>query len=126
MACNEVQEALAWGRGLDEESQRHVLSCAACGRVAEELEELDARFRGAVEPIVPAGFADRVMAAIDELEVRPAPSGEVEPGSRRGAGRPAGRRGPRLLELAAALGAVGIATWNLVHFVLGVLEAMPT
>ncbi|HEV8549571.1 MAG TPA: hypothetical protein VGQ57_11100 [Polyangiaceae bacterium] len=70
MTCTETQDKLARGEALDDGERDHALSCAACGAVAAGCALLDATL-AELEPPVPDGFADRVMASIArEVEER--------------------------------------------------------
>ena len=59
MTCTETQEKLARGEALDDIEQDHALTCPDCGSLVALTSTL-----GALDPGVPAGFADRVMARI--------------------------------------------------------------
>jgi anti-sigma factor RsiW len=72
--CNLVQEDIAWGRGLSEEDQRHVLSCRTCTETAAQFEALDSLVRNAMEADVPEDFVDRVLRQIEAEQ-----EGEVPP-----------------------------------------------
>jgi hypothetical protein len=63
--CNLIQEDIAWGRGLNVEDQKHVLSCRACSETAAQFETLDSLVRNTMEADVPEGFADRVVRQIE-------------------------------------------------------------
>ena len=63
--CNLIQEEIAWGKGLDLEDQKHVLSCRACSETAAQFETLDSLVRNAMDSDVPEGFADRVVRQIE-------------------------------------------------------------
>jgi hypothetical protein len=64
--CNRIQENIVAGDALDEASQAHVVACASCGQVAAEWLALDSAIADGLDGgfEVPAGFADRVMAAV--------------------------------------------------------------
>ena len=64
--CQRIQEAMAWGRGLSEEDQRHVLSCEMCSETAAQLEKLDSLVRSVIRADVPDGFAERVIGRLEE------------------------------------------------------------
>lgn len=64
--CQRIQEEMAWGRGLGEEDQRHVLSCKMCSETAAQLEKLDSLVRSAIGADVPDSFADRVIGRLEE------------------------------------------------------------
>jgi hypothetical protein len=68
--CNMIQEDIAWGRGLSEEDQKHVLSCAACSEIAAQFEALDSLVRNVMEADVPEGFADSVVGQIEAEQQR--------------------------------------------------------
>ena len=61
--CNETQEKIAAGRALSGEEQRHAAACPACAAVAASYSLLDAALE-TFAPVVPDGFADRVMGLI--------------------------------------------------------------
>jgi hypothetical protein len=65
-SCNRIQEQIVADEVLDEADQAHVVACASCAALAGEWLALDAAiaFGLAGGPEVPAGFADRVMAAM--------------------------------------------------------------
>jgi anti-sigma factor RsiW len=64
--CNRVQEQIVAGCALDETDQAHVVTCASCAALAAEWLALDGAIASGLAggPEVPAGFADRVMAAV--------------------------------------------------------------
>jgi len=63
--CNRIQESIVAGGSLDEAGQAHVVACASCAGVAAEWLALDGAITDGLEGMdVPAGFADRVMAAV--------------------------------------------------------------
>jgi anti-sigma factor RsiW len=66
MDCNRVQELIADGESLDQEDRAHLAACNRCGAVVEAWGQLDALLREEADQGVPEGFADRVMAAIDQ------------------------------------------------------------
>lgn len=68
--CHLIQEDIAWGRELRQEDKKHVLSCRACSEIAAQVAELDSLVREVIEPKIPPGFADRVIAKIWEEETR--------------------------------------------------------
>jgi hypothetical protein len=59
MTCTETQEKIARGEALDDIERDHALTCSDCGQMVALAATLDA-----LDPGVPAGFADRVMARI--------------------------------------------------------------
>lgn len=63
MTCTETQEKLARGEALDDRERDHALACPECGALAADCATLDAAL-AELEPSVPEGFADRVMASI--------------------------------------------------------------
>ncbi len=71
LSCNAIEERIAVGEALDEASQAHVLACPRCTAVAADYLALDARVGDelASAVIVPEGFADRVMAALQDAPV---------------------------------------------------------
>jgi len=68
--CQLIQEDIAWGRELRQEDKKHVLSCSACSEIAAQVAELDSLVREVIEPKIPPGFADRVVAKIWEEETK--------------------------------------------------------
>lgn len=66
--CHLIQEDIAWRRELSPEDKKHVLSCSSCSDIAAQVEELDSLVRKMIEPEIPSGFADRVIAKISEEE----------------------------------------------------------
>ena len=112
MTCTETQEKLERGEPLDEAERDHALACDECGAVAAACATLD-RTLAELEPAVPEGFADRVMASIGR-EV-------AERRSVREAARPARwyerRWAGWVLSSAAAL----VALLNVARFVASVL-----
>ena len=111
MSCNRVQECIALGEALDEASQGHVLDCAQCARVAAEFVTLDAQVTGelASAVVVPDGFADRVMARLDEASLR------------RTEGKLDRLLGRRWVQIGLAYMGAAVALVNLLRFVLGSL-----
>jgi hypothetical protein len=72
--CNDIQEKIAGGAPLHAAEQRHTADCARCAAVASAYSLLDVTL-GAFVPVVPPGFADRVMALVAEAEdAGPAPA----------------------------------------------------
>ena len=61
--CNETQEKIAVGRALSREEQTHAAGCARCAAVAASYSLLAATLE-TFAPVVPAGFADRVMGLV--------------------------------------------------------------
>jgi hypothetical protein len=105
MTCTETQAKIARGETLDDFERDHALTCSDCGILVALAATLDA-----LDPGVPAGFADRVMARI-------AAEG-------RGAREPA--RPPRWYEgrwasLVLAAAAAVVAVLNAARFVASVL-----
>jgi hypothetical protein len=107
--CNLYQERIVAGETLDETGQSHVMSCASCGRVASEWLALDAAIAEGLDggPQVPAGFADRVMAA---LPIAPAASSRL-----------ARLLDRRWLQIALANIGLAVAVTNLLRFVFATL-----
>jgi hypothetical protein len=68
--CHFIQEDIAWGRELRKEDKKHVLSCSACSEIAAQVAELDSLVCDVIEPKIPPGFADRVVAKIEEEETK--------------------------------------------------------
>ena len=68
--CQLIQENIAWGRRLSPEDQKHVLCCTSCSEIAAEFEDLDSLVREGIEPEIPYGFADKVVAQIGEEKRR--------------------------------------------------------
>jgi anti-sigma factor RsiW len=64
--CQRIQEEMAWGRGLREEDQQHVLSCEMCSETAAQLKKLDSLVRSVIGADVPDGFADRVIGRLEK------------------------------------------------------------
>ena len=112
MTCTETQGKLTRGEALDDSERDHALTCAECGALAASCATLDVAL-AELEPCVPEGFADRVMARIErEVEGRRGASEQATPTrwyERRWAGM--------LLASAAAL----VAILNFARFVAGVL-----
>ena len=112
MTCTETQEKLTRGEALSDSERDHALACAECGAVAAACATLDATL-AELEPGVPEGFADRVMASIArEVLERGSPHERITPTlwyERRWAGM--------LLASAAAL----VALLNVARFVACVL-----
>jgi hypothetical protein len=63
-SCNEIQEAIAWGKDLTEAEQSHALSCQSCSEAAMEFAQLDAAMKDHLRVRVPDRFADQVMSRI--------------------------------------------------------------
>ena len=110
-SCNTIQERLVLGEALDESEQRHVLDCPHCACVAAEFLALDARIADELSSsvAVPEGFADRVMASLDEASLWP-----ME-------GRLDRLLGRRWVQIALAYVGGAAALVNLLRFVLGSL-----
>jgi hypothetical protein len=108
--CNRIQEHIVAGDALDEPGQAHVVACASCGQVAAEWLALDSAIAEGLAggPEVPAGFADRVMAAVT-----------AEPAS--AASRIARVLDRRWLQVALANIGLAVAVTNLLRFVLSLL-----
>ncbi len=104
MICNDVEERLAWGQELSQDQQVHISGCPSCTRVATSFCMLDDAL-GTLERRVPEGFADRVMTQI-YLPVQPAKWLER-----------------RWVQVAFVYGGFGVAIFNLVRFVAGILVA---
>ena len=106
MTCAETQEKITRGEALDDVERDHALGCGECGSVVALAATLDA-----LDPGVPAGFADRVMARVAAEAKR----GALEP-----LGPPRwyeGRWAGVLLAAAATL----VFVLNAARFVAGVL-----
>jgi len=110
--CNAIQERIVAGAPLDEASQAHALECGSCSRIAAEWLALESSIADALDdvPEVPDGFADRVMARLED-----------EACERRDAARTSGRR---WLHIALANLGLAIAVANLLRFILSTL--LPT
>ena len=106
MTCTQTQEKLARGEALDDLERDHALACADCGILVALASTLDA-----LDPGVPPGFADRVMARITAEAGGSAPEPPRPP--RWYEGRWAGA----LLTAAAAL----VALLNAAKFFISVL-----
>lgn len=109
-SCSAVQEAIAWNRTPNEALQSHLLECESCRAFGEQIAQLDARMSQRIEIEVPLGFADRVMARLQDPVPTVLPRG----------------RGFRLLEkksfqLVATQVALLVSLSNLVRFVLSLL-----
>jgi len=61
--CSEMQERIARGDILLSAEQQHVATCTSCASVVMAYSVLDQTL-DAISHDVPAGFADRVMAAL--------------------------------------------------------------
>jgi hypothetical protein len=112
MLCNRIQEHLVAGEVLDQAGQAHVVACASCGQVAADWLALDSAIAEGLDggPEVPAGFADRVMAAV-----------AAEPVASSSVSRLLGRR---WLQVALANLGLAVAIANLLRFVFSTL--LPT
>jgi anti-sigma factor RsiW len=112
MKCTETQTKLTHGEALDEVERDHALTCPECGALAATWTSLDATL-AELDPCVPEGFADRVMASIArEANLQRGAGVRSEPTrwyERRWAGV--------LLSSAAAL----VALLNVARFVVSVL-----
>jgi hypothetical protein len=106
--CNRIQEQLVAGDALDEAGQAHVVVCPGCAQLAAEWLALDSAIADDLDggPDVPAGFADRVMAAVTAE-----PAGSL-------ATRLLGRR---WLRIALANIGLAVAFTNLLRFVFATL-----
>lgn len=71
--CYLIQEDIAWGRGVSPEDRAHALSCGACSEIAVRFEEIDSLVSEVSGQEVPAGFADRVVAAIEKEQIGSGP-----------------------------------------------------
>jgi hypothetical protein len=111
VSCNAVQGCIVLGEALDEASQRHVLDCAQCTRVAADFLALDARVADELSSLVavPDGFADQVMASLDEASLF------------RTEGKLDRLLGRRWVQIGLAYVGAAVALVNLLHFVLGSL-----
>lgn len=111
VSCNAVQERIVLGEALDEFGQSHVLDCPQCSGIAADFLALDAwvanELSGSVA--VPEGFADRIMASLDEA---PLLSRE---------GRLDRLLGRRWVQVGLAYVGAAVALVNLLRFVLGSL-----
>ena len=107
--CNRIQEQIVAGDALDQADQTHVVACASCAQVAAEWLALDSAIADGLAgvPEVPAGFGDRVMAALD---ARPHALSRVE--------RAHGRR---WLQVALANVGLAAAIASLVRFMFSTL-----
>jgi hypothetical protein len=116
ISCNAIQERLVLGEALDEGRQRHVLDCPHCARVAADFLALDARIADELSSsvAVPEGFADRVMASLDEASLWPTE------------GRLDRLLGRRWVQVGLAYVGAGVALVNLLRFVLGSLIPGPS
>lgn len=112
LSCNAVEERIAVGETLDEASQAHVLGCRRCSAVAADYLALDARVEDelANTVIVPEGFADRVMAALQE-----APASHLDH-----------VLGRRWVQIALAHVGAAVALTNLLRFVFSSLVPSAT
>jgi hypothetical protein len=63
MTCTEMQGKLTRGEALDDIERDHALTCTECGALAAACATLEATL-AELDPGVPEGFADRVMASI--------------------------------------------------------------
>jgi len=61
--CNDIQEKIARGDGLDDAERDHSTSCSSCAFVTAEFALLEETLN-AFGPPVPNGFADRVMRSL--------------------------------------------------------------
>jgi predicted anti-sigma-YlaC factor YlaD len=109
-SCSAVQEAIAWNRTPHETLRNHLLDCESCRAFGEQIAQLDARMNERFEIEVPVGFADRVMARLQDPVPTVAPRGGAA----------------RLLEaksfqLVATQVALLVSLSNLVRFVLSLL-----
>lgn len=105
--CNETQEKIAAGRALSRDEQAHATGCARCAAVAAAYSLLDATLETFV-PVVPDGFAERVMGLV-----------AAEPAS----GRALRWFERRLVQLAFAHAAALCAVFNVAWFVVRVFVA---
>jgi hypothetical protein len=67
--CNDIQEKIARGDGLDDTERDHGASCSSCAFVTAEFALLEETL-SAFGPPVPDGFADRVMRSLPPEAVR--------------------------------------------------------
>jgi hypothetical protein len=113
--CNVIQERIVAGEQLDEGCQAHVVTCTRCSSTAAECLALDqAMIEGFDAVVIPDGFADEVMARLDEPPaLSPALSSAID--------RLLGRR---WVQIALAHVGLAMATVNLLRFVLSSL--LPT
>ena len=56
-SCQQIQEDIAWARGLGPEDQKHVLSCRSCSETAAQFEEMDSLVRNTMMADVPLRLA---------------------------------------------------------------------
>lgn len=107
--CNRIQEQLVAGDALDETGQAHVVACASCAEVAAEWLALDSAITEGLAggPEVPAGFGDRVMAAV---AAQPRTSSRIERALSR-----------RWLQVALANIGLAAAITSLVRFIFSTL-----
>jgi anti-sigma factor RsiW len=63
--CTEIQNTIAHGLALTAEQSQHMATCSGCAAVAEHWSRLDMMLTSA-QVEVADGFADRVMARLDE------------------------------------------------------------
>ena len=99
-SCNETQEKIASGVSLDGDEQRHAVTCPHCASVASTYSLLDATLETFAPALVPAGFADRVMARL-AADDRPPPLRWFE---------------RRVVQIALANAAAICAVFNLARF----------
>lgn len=104
--CNETQEAIAVGRRLSAQQQSHAAGCAGCAAIAASYSLLDATLE-TFAPVVPDGFADRVMGLV---------AAEAPPGGLRWFER-------RPIQLVVANAAALCAVLNVAWFVARVFAA---
>jgi len=105
--CNETQEEIAAGRRLSVEQQSHAATCAGCAAIAASYSLLDATLE-TFAPVVPDGFAERVMGLV---------AAEAAPG------RPARWFERRPIQLLVANAAAVCAVLNVAWFVARVFAA---
>jgi hypothetical protein len=107
--CNAIQERIVLGDALDETNQAHVLACASCSRLFAEWLALDSLVADGIDGgiAVPDGFADRVMAGLEQEAVA--------------ASRVELLLGRRWIQLALAHVGLAVAVVNVLRFVLASL-----
>jgi len=117
-SCEALQERIARGEPTSDDEQAHVLSCSACRALAAEWMALDAMITDGLDPdaVVPAGFADAVMA---RLAGEPAPA--RAPGDSAVARRLTDLLGRRWFQMALAHVGVAAAIANLIRVVFSAL-----
>ena len=67
--CEHIQESIALGSSLNEDSNNHLKICEKCGHLFHEYESLTLLISDSSEFEVPLGFADAVMTKIEQDEI---------------------------------------------------------